>query len=207
MTSDRNFSGEVVICLSWKPQFSAFASVSKTLKIQFYHIITLAFLESNLLSNFFFQERWRLLQKTNYTCRTSCACPLWQHGHRGRTLACQNQCCVDNNFTWNIALLKHHQVRGHYTPLQGPWVPQYEWTMFLISSFPPLAPISSTGTARKTNYTSSDGVAGQLWEVITWEAEFDERSDLYTPSWLTAKQVIYIISNYLSLKKKPKLHH
>lgn len=49
---------------------------------------------------------------------------------------------------------------------------------------PPHRPI--LGTARKANYTSSDGVAGQLWEVITWEAEFDERSDLYTPSWINS---------------------
>lgn len=92
---------------------------------------------------------------------------------------------LDNNPLYlNIALLKHHQVSGHYTPLQGPWVSQYEWTMFLISSCFPPTPIS--GTARKTNYTSSDGVAGQLWEVITWEAEFDERSDLYTPSWINS---------------------
>ena len=49
---------------------------------------------------------------------------------------------------------------------------------------PPHRPIS--GTARKANYTSSDGVAGQLWEVITWEAEFDERSDLYTASWINS---------------------
>lgn len=55
---------------------------------------------------------------------------------------------------------------------------------FLFSSCFPPTPIS--GTARKTNYTSSDGVAGQLWEVITWEAEFDERSDLYTPSWINS---------------------
>lgn len=48
----------------------------------------------------------------------------------------------------------------------------------------PTTPIS--GTAKKANYTSSDGVAGQLWEVITWEAEFDERSDLYTPSWINS---------------------
>jgi hypothetical protein len=43
-----------------------------------------------------------------------------------------------------------------------------------------LSPIS--GTSREANYAFADGIAGQLWEVITWEAKFNERSDLHTPS-------------------------
>lgn len=55
---------------------------------------------------------------------------------------------------------------------------QYEGTMFLIF------PVS--GAANKASYTFADGISGQLWEIIAWEAEFNERSDLYTSSWINS---------------------
>lgn len=85
-----------------------------------------------------------------------------------------------NPLYFHIASLKHHQVRLHHIPSPGAWASQYEGTLFLISSC--FSPIS--GTASKANYPFANGISGQLWEVIAWEAEFNERSDLYTPSWI-----------------------
>lgn len=50
---------------------------------------------------------------------------------------------------------------------------------------PCFLPIS--GIASKANSTSADGLSGQLWEGITWEAESDERTDLYTPPWINSQ--------------------
>lgn len=85
-----------------------------------------------------------------------------------------------NPLYFSIASLKHQQVSVHYIPAQGAWASQSEWTMFLISS----CFGSISGTASKANYSVANGISGQLWEVIVWEAELNERSDLYTPSWI-----------------------
>lgn len=110
---------------------------------------------------------------------------------------------LDNNPLYlNIALLKHHQVSAHYTPLQEPWVSQHEWTMFLISSCFPAPPPPFQEQPEKLTIPllmvslvscgkSSPGKLNLMKEVIC----------IPHPG-LTAKQVPYIISKYLFFKKK-----
>lgn len=41
-----------------------------------------------------------------------------------------------------------------------------------------------SGAAVHIHYASADGICPELWEVLTWEATFNEGSDLYPQSWI-----------------------
>ncbi|GAB1302574.1 Enolase 4 [Apodemus speciosus] len=47
----------------------------------------------------------------------------------------------------------------------------------------------------------ADGICTELWEVITWEAKFNERSDLYSQSWID-NQTNWSIELLLEIQKQ-----
>lgn len=88
---------------------------------------------------------------------------------------------LDNNPLYlNIALLKQSgQVSIRCLPSRRPV--SISTPVNHISCFSLVSPLP--GTAHKAHLTFANGVSGQLREVIAREAEFNERSDVYTPSW------------------------
>lgn len=164
----------------------AFISLSRALK----NIVLFQsnFLEKNLLSIFFFfppGTKDALTEKPIIPPEPAepVLCGSMAIGAVSLAVAKTNAMLDNNPLYFNIALLKHQQVRSHRVPLQGLMSISIEMNHVSRSSFD-FSPIS--GTANEAHYPFADGVSGQLWEVITWEAEFNERSDLYTSSWINS---------------------
>lgn len=79
-----------------------------------------------------------------------------------------------------LALLKHDQV-SDVTSHHG-WNQKWGRTR---SRHPPLPSLSRVlGAAVDILYAFADGICAELWEVVTWEATFNERSDVYPQSWI-----------------------
>lgn len=81
----------------------------------------------------------------------------------------------------NIASLKHGQVSEGCTHLcMGPGTRRAAELPFSLSP----ASLAGATVNGDTHHASADGICAQLWEGITWEAKFNEGSDLHPPSWI-----------------------